>query len=150
MKIKKIFYLFLFFMIFTLGATSFATEGMTEHTIEIIVPAAEEVVMPYMWDDGSFWPITGTSTTPRFTVDSTNFAFETNATDVNGNACSANYTTSLMTGLGNNAIASVANIADGATEKVDWINVNNGASYYFKLTNHSNTAIAVYLKYYSW
>lgn len=150
MKIKKIFYLFLFFMIFTLGATSFATEGMTEHTIEIIVPAAEEVVMPYMWDDGSFWPITGTSTTPRFTVDSTNFAFETNATDVNGNACSATYGTSLMTASGNTTVTILNNVANGTTEKADWINVSNGAAYYFKLTNYSNTPIAVYLKYYSW
>ena len=149
MKIKKIFYLFLFFMIFTLGATSFATEGMTEHTIEIIVPAAEEVVMPYMWDDGSFWPITGTSNTPRFTVDSTNFAFETNATDVNGNHCSANYTTSLMNSS-NNPIASIGNIADGQTEKMDWLNVQNGGTYYFRLISHSSTPIAVYLKYYSW
>lgn len=149
MKIKKIFYLFLFFMIFTLGATSFATEEMTEHTIEIIVPAAEEVVMPYMWDDGSFWPITGTSTTPRFTVDSTNFAFETNATDVNGNACSANYTTTLMNSS-NSAVASVGNTANGTTRKVDWINVGLDATYYFRLTNNSSTPIAVYLKYYSW
>ena len=149
MKIKKIFYLFLFFMIFTLGATSFATEGMTEHTIEIIVPAAEEVVMPYMWDDGSFWPITGTSTTPRFTVDSTNFAFETNATDVNGNACSANYVTSLMNSS-NIPIASIGNTANGTTRKVDWINVGLDATYYFQLTNNSSTPIAVYLTYYSW
>ena len=145
MKIKKIFYLFLFFMIFTLGATSFATERMTEHTIEIIVPAAEEVVMPYMWDDGSFWPITGTSTTPRFTVDSTNFAFETNATDVNGNACSATYVTSLMTYAGT-PIVSAGNTANGTTKKIDWINVNNGATYYFRLVNQSSTPIAVYLK----
>ena len=106
--------------------------------------------MPYMWDSGSYWPITGTSTTPKFTVDSTNFAFETNATNTNGNACSATYTTYLMKSSSNGMIASVDNIADGSTEKVDWINVSNGHSYYFKITNYSSTPLAVYLTYYSW
>ena len=150
MKIKKIIYLFLFFTLIVLTTSSFASEEITKHTIEITVPANEDIVMPYMWDSGSYWPITGTSTTPRFTVDSTNFAFETNATDTNGNACSATYTTSLMSSLSNGTIASALHTANGTTKKVDWLQVSNGSSYYFKLTNHSSTAIAVYLTYYSW
>ena len=150
MKIKKIIYLFLFFTLIVLTTSSFASEEITKHTIEITVPANEDIIMPYMWDSGSYWPITGTSTTPKFTVDSTNFAFETNATDTNGNACSATYSTALVLSTTNGAMASTTHTANGTTKKVDWLNVSNGSSYYFRLINHSSTPLAVYLTYYSW
>ena len=55
--LKSILLAFLFMLIFTFP--TFATEETqpTKHTIEIEVPANEEIVMPYIWNNGSYSPV---------------------------------------------------------------------------------------------
>lgn len=148
--LKSILLVFLLMLIFTLP--TFATEQTepTRHTIAIEVPANEEVVMPYMWDNGSYSPVYSSASTASFVVPDNNFAFETSARDVNGNACSAEYTVHLVSALSNASQAASKHVANGTLKKLDWIDTNPGSSYYFTIINHSSTTLAVYLEYYSW
>ena len=148
--LKSILLVFLLMLIFTLP--TFATEQTepTRHTIAIEVPANEEVVMPYIWNNGSYSPVYSSASTASFVVPDNNFAFETSARDVNGNACSATYTTHLILSSSGGSQASLLNTANGTTEKLDWISTYPGSSYHFKIVNHSSTTLAVYLEYYSW
>ena len=148
--LKSILLAFLFMLIFTFP--TFATEETqpTKHTIEIEVPANEEIVMPYIWGDGSYSPIYNSATTASFTVPDNNFAFETNARDINGNACNAQYTVALNKTSSDNNVAALYNTANGTTKKLDWIDTTPGSSYRFKIYNSSSTTLAVYIVYYSW
>ena len=148
--LKSILLAFLFMLIFTFP--TFATEETqpTKHTIEIEVPANEEIVMPYIWDNGSYSPVYSSASTASFVVPDNNFAFETSARNVNGNACSAEYTVHLVSSLSNASKASLLNVANGTLKKLDWISTTPGNSYYFAFTNHSSTTLSVYLEYYSW
>ena len=67
-KIFKTFLLtFLLLLIFTIP--THASEGeMTKHTITIEVPANEEMIMPYIWDNGSYSPVYSSASTASFTV----------------------------------------------------------------------------------
>ena len=151
MRINKIIILtFTFILLLTIS--TFAAEEPTRHTISIEVPANEEVVMPYIWGDGSYSPIgsSSTVTTASFVVPDNNFAFETSARDINGNACSAQYSVALNKVSNNSNVAITSHIADGTTDKVDWISTSPDYSYRFKITNNSSTTLAVYIVYYSW
>ena len=152
MKINKIIILtFTFILLLTIS--TFAAEEPTRHTISIEVPANEEVVMPYIWGDGSYSPIgsSSTVTTASFVVPDNNFAFETSARDINGNACSAKYSVALNMVATNGNVATIYNhTADGTTDKLDWISTTPDYSYRFKITNNSSTTLAVYIVYYSW
>ena len=106
--------------------------------------------MPYIWDNGSYSPVYSSASTASFVVPDNNFAFETSARNVNGNACSAEYTVHLMSGLSNLSQALLSHTANGSIAKLDWISTNPGSSYYFKIINRSSTTLAVYLEYYSW
>lgn len=128
---------------------TFASEEPTKHTITIEVPANEEVAMPYIWGNGSYSPVYSQSTTASFVVPDNNFAFETNATDINGNHVNGTYTVRLQTAAGTN-IASLTNDINGSTQKADWIDISPGYSYKFTIYNHTTSTLAVYIEYYSW
>ena len=148
-KIFKLsFLLLMFLLIFTLP--SLATEEPTKHTIRIEVPANEDVVMPYIWGNGSYSPVYSQATTAAFTVPDNNFAFETNATDINGNHVNATYYVDLIKVSSNISIGYLLNTANGSTKKLDWISTDPGMSYKFKIQNNSSTTLAVYIEYYSW
>ena len=148
--LKSILLAFLFMLIFTFP--TFATEETqpTKHTIEIEVPANEEIVMPYIWDNGSYSPVYSSASTASFVVPDNNFAFETSARNVNGNACSAEYTVNLIKSSLGAAVATLRNTANGSLSKLDWISTTPGLIYHFKIVNHSSTTLSVYLEYYSW
>ena len=149
-KIFKTFLLtFLLLLIFTIP--THASEGeMTKHTITIEVPANEEMIMPYIWDNGSYSPVYSSASTAAFTVPDNNFAFETSARNSSGVACNAEYTVHLMRSSTNTSQAFLTHVANGSTDKLDWISTTPGYSYYFKIVNHSSTPLSVYLEYYSW
>ena len=149
-KIFKTFLLtFLLLLIFTIP--THASEGeMTKHTITIEVPANEEMIMPYIWDNGSYSPVYSSASTAAFTVPDHNFAFETSARNSSGVACSAEYTVNLIKSSLGTAMATLRNTANGTLKKLDWISTNPGNSYYFKIVNHSSTPLSVYIEYYSW
>lgn len=149
-KLNLILFLTLIFMIiFTIP--TFASEEPTKHTIKIEVPANEETaISPYMWDNGSYSPVYSSASTASFTIPDNNFAFETSATDINGNTCSAEYTVHLVLASSNASKASLKHTADGTLSKLDWIAVTAGSSYYLTIVNYSSTTLAVYLEYYSW
>lgn len=149
-KIFKTFLLtFLLLLIFTIP--THASEGeMTKHTITIEVPANEEMIMPYIWNNGSYSPVYSSASTAAFTVPDNNFAFETSARNSSGVACSAEYTVNLMIASLGSSIATLRNTANGVLSKLDWISTNPGHSYYFKIVNYSSTPLSVYLEYYSW
>ena len=151
MKIKLkliLFLLLMFLLIFT--NQSFASEEPTKHTIKIEVPANEEIITPYIWGNGSYKPVYSSAKTATFTIPDNNFAFETNATDINGNECDANYCVSLYLSALDTRVARADNIANGTTKKLDWISTEPGATYYFQISNSSSTTLAVYIEYYSW
>ena len=128
---------------------TFASEGPTKHTITIEVPANEEVVMPYIWGNGSYSPVYSQSTTASFVVPDNNFAFETNATDINGNHVNGTYAVELQRNSGA-PIAGLTNSINGITAKKDWIDVDPGYSYKFSIYNYTSATLAVYIEYYSW
>lgn len=122
-KILKInILLIVFLLLFTLP--TFASEEPTKHTIAIEVPANEEIVMPYIWGNGSYSPVYSQATTASFVVPDNNFAFETNATDVNGNHVNASYAVALNETSINNDIAAIRHTANGTTTKLDWIDTD--------------------------
>ena len=129
---------------------TFASEGPTKHTITIEVPANEEIVMPYIWGNGSYSPVYSQSTTASFVVPDNNFAFETNATNINGNAVAGEYAVGLYRATSNFLVASTTNNINGSTKKLDWINTYPGDSYKFIITNYTTSTLAVYIEYYSW
>lgn len=129
---------------------TFASEEPTKHTITIEVPANEEVAMPYIWGNGSYSPVYSQSTTASFVVPDNNFAFETNATDINGNTVAGEYAVGLYRANSNLLVASASNDINGTTKKMDWISTDPGDSYKFKITNYTSATLAVYIEYYSW
>lgn len=128
---------------------TFASDGPTKHTITIEVPANEEIVMPYIWGNGSYSPVYSQSTTASFVVPDNNFAFETNATDINGNHVNGTYTVEFQR-ASSGFVASTTHNIDGSMHKVDWIDTNPGTSYKFVIFNHTSSTLAVYIEYYSW
>ena len=128
---------------------TFASEGPTKHTITIEVPANEEVAMPYIWGNGSYSPVYSQSTTASFVVPDNNFAFETNATDINGNHVNGTYAVAFQRSSGT-TLAALSNNINGVTAKKDWIDVAPGYSYKFTISNHTTSTLAVYIEYYSW
>lgn len=128
---------------------TFASEGPTKHTITIEVPANEEIVMPYIWGNGSYSPVYSQSTTASFVVPDNNFAFETNATDINGNHVNGTYTVEFKRATGG-LVASTTHNINGSMKKVDWIDTAPGYSYKFTIYNHTTSTLAVYIEYYSW
>lgn len=129
---------------------TFASEEPTKHTITIEVPANEEIVMPYIWGNGSYSPVYSQATTASFVVPDNNFAFETNATDINGNAVAGEYAVGLYRANSNLLVASASNNINGTTKKMDWISTDPDVSYKFKITNYTSATLAVYIEYYSW
>ena len=129
---------------------TFASEEPTKHTITIEVPANEEIVMPYIWGNGSYSPVYSQSTTASFVVPDNNFAFETNATDINGNHVNGTYTVALKQVTTGGSIASLNNNINGVTKKLDWIDVTPDSSYKFTIYNYTSATLAVYIEYYSW
>lgn len=129
---------------------TFASEEPTKHTITIEVPANEEVTMPYIWGNGSYSPVYSQSTTASFEVPDNNFAFETNATDINGNHVDGTYTVSLQQVSTGSIITSLTNSINGSTKKLDWIDVTPNRSYRFIISNPTSATLAVYIEYYSW
>lgn len=137
--------------------TAFAAEPgdtVTEpvrHTIEVVVEPGEEAgIMPLMWDDDNIGVTRNTTvTTESFTVPERYMAFEATVTDSNGNACNTNCTVSIYSNSFVRAAISVN--ADGIMTKKDWVDLKStNTSCYFKIANASNTALRVYLVYYSW
>ena len=128
---------------------TFASEGPTKHTITIEVPANEEVAMPYIWGNGSYSPVYSQTTTASFVVPDNNFAFETNATDINGNAVAGDYIVRLQESYTSATIASTQHNINGTTKKIDWIDTDPGASYKFQIVNLTSATLAVYIEYYS-
>lgn len=129
---------------------TFASEGPTKHTITIEVPANEEIVMPYIWGNGSYSPVYSQSTTASFVVPDNNFAFETNATDINGNTVNGTYSVGLHRANSNLLVATATNNINGITKKMDWISTDPGISYKFIISNFTSATLAVYIEYYSW
>lgn len=129
---------------------TFASEEPTKHTITIEVPANEEVAMPYIWGNGSYSPVYSQTTTSSFVVPDNNFAFETNATDINGNAVAGDYIVRLQESYTSATIASTQHNINGTTKKIDWIDTDPGASYKFQIVNLTSATLAVYIEYYSW
>ena len=129
---------------------TFASEGPTKHTITIEVPANEEIAIPYIWGNGSYSPVYSQTTTASFVVPDNNFAFETNATDINGNHIDGEYLVHLQEAYTSATIASTRNSINGSTKKLDWIDTDPGSTYKFQIVNLTSATLAVYIEYYSW
>lgn len=130
--------------------------GVEKHTITIDVPAAptedeEPGIQPQMW--GQQTPgVSGNSqiNTGTFPIEHRYFAYEMTATDTNGNAVSGTYAVRLINAITSTTVTSMNQNIDGITYKNDWITVEAGLSYHFRIINQSSTSISVTLTYYSW
>ena len=127
---------------------------VTAHTIAISVPptaasnsAGREPSGSRMWDSVSYYMESYTSVLYGlyFTIPDRYFAYETYATG----APNGSYSVNLLNTSGV-PIASSSNFADGVTIKNDWISVNAGNQYRFRIYNNTGADITVYLTYYSW
>ena len=126
---------------FTLSTTSFAadTNNMPEvkkETVTFSLDAGESTmaVQPRIWGNNSY-NVTNATYTTYFTIPDRYFAYD----------CSV----SLM--YNSSSAHCVLGVAiNGSTYKKDWIEVNAGSSYLFRICNYSNTNISVTITYYSW
>ena len=120
----------------------------TAFAAELDTPVQEEDI-DEMYDSKTIViPAYSSVTTSSFYIPDPHFAFEsTGNTSTGGTTTNGSYLVELKHGSGTHASQNL-NI-DGYTYKLDWISVYAG-TYYFKITNYSNTAIRVVLTYYSW
>lgn len=121
------------------------------HTIDVVVDPGEDAgIMPLIYDNKDIGMIpNGTVTTSSFTVPERYMAVEVTITDSNGNASNAECSITLYSN--NSSRSGGSFVANGVMEKIDWVDLkSSNTSCYFKLTNHSNTALRVNLVYYSW
>lgn len=124
------------------------------HTVAISVPptltrnsAERENPGTRMWNSVSYYIEYYVSVlySAYFTIPDPYFAYETYATG----APSGYYTVELRKSSGA-LFASVTNKANGSSVKNDWITVNTGSQYRFKVYNDTGANITVYITYYSW
>lgn len=120
----------------------------TAFAAELDTPVREEDI-DEMYDSKTIViPAYSSVTTSSFYIPDPYFAFEsTGNTSTGGTTTNGSYLVELKHGSGTHASQNL-NI-DGVNYKLDWISVYAG-TYYFKITNYSNTAIRVVLTYYSW
>ena len=124
------------------------TVANTAFAAELDTPVQEEDI-DEMYDSKTIViPAYSSVTTSSFYIPDPHFAFESQGnTSTGGTTTNGSYLVELKQGSGTLASNNVS--IDGYTYKVDWISVYAG-TYYFKITNYSNTAIRVVLTYYSW
>ena len=114
---------------------------------ELDTPAHEEII-DEMYDSKTvIIPANSSVTTSSFYIPDPHFAFETRGNTSTGGTTSGSYLVELKHGSGTHASMNLD--IDGYNYKLDWISVYAG-TYYFKITNYSNTSISVVLTYYSW
>lgn len=147
-------------MLFCFNTTVFADSGIPagveKHTITLEVPAADSSdgtpgIQPRMWDQGQ-WPvgIGNTTYTAKFYVEHQHFAYEMSAIPVNNIATSEIYQVDLCYQMPISSLNSASEKADGSVKKNDWIQVQSGREYLFRIINTTNTDLNVKLVYYSW
>ena len=123
-------------------------EHATKHTIEMTVEPGETVA-PYIWNQGSFTPPAGGATyTATFNIPDRYFAYECSAIGPNGTSISGSCSVALHVDY-NGVVASTTIPITGATQKVDWIDVDPG-NHFFGIKNFTSSAITVSITYYSW
>lgn len=139
-------------MCLSFSTSVFASEipEVEKHTITFEIPASDESgVQPRIWNDPYFnLGSNVTLFTSSFVIPDRYFAYETRATNSNGNAISGSYIVDLM--YEGNSVTYMTKPIDGNTYKNDWIDVHAGKNYSFKITNGSSSSIIVYITYYSW
>jgi hypothetical protein len=127
--------------------------NIVKHVISVEVPSTVSQDQPIggddsdIWGTGNFAVSSGTpySTLP-FTIPDRYFAYEIRATG----ASTQTFTVSLFDIYGS-FYASGSTYADGYSKvKVDWITVDAGESYQFKIYNNTGNILTVYITYYSW
>jgi hypothetical protein len=149
-----------------LSTTAFAAEtndsgipeNATRHEIQITLAPEESLegnivnggAQTYAWGNPSMNLIYHhTATTSSFYISERYFAYEMNAIPLSGVATNQTYTIALKaSGAGN--ITSMYAAADGVTHKLDWIDLNNDAYYYFEVTNNTDYILVIDIIYYSW
>lgn len=115
---------------------------------ELDTPVTEEDIEG-MYASGTYSvPAYSYVDTPGFYIPDRYFAFEMRATTSSGGTLNSSYSVTLK--KGNGLIASGTADIDGATYKLDWIDISSTGTYYFRITNNSSTSISVSLVYYSW
>lgn len=135
---------------FSLNAFAFEAEKAPtpeKHVVTLnIAPGGSSTVSPMMWDNKSYTvgPLV-TTYTGQFVIPDRYFAYEVTASGSNeGYSVSIMYNPSVT-------VASIYNVADGSSHKNDWIDVEAGHSYLFRIVNSSTYAsINVTITYYSW
>ncbi len=142
----------------SMATTAFATDGKDSSEIEKttvtyeIEPGTElvtkpgESVDPCIWGQETHEPTAKVRYTTPFTIPDRYFAYEMTATSGNP---AGEYAVALMDRY-NTVTTSRTNIANGSTLKNDWITVDAGEAYQFRITNFTGSNLKVTLTYYSW
>lgn len=124
------------------------------NTVEFTIQPGEELtanassVMPRIWEQNVYNVPYGTTTyTPQFVIPHRYFAYEFSATSPS--TVPSNFTVNLLY-HGIQVTGASTQINQSTPEKVDWIDVYAGDSYYFQIINNATSEITVTLTYYSW
>ncbi len=143
-------------MLFSLNLSPVLAAGDAEpvkHTITFEVPAAESEsgITPYIWGqiNPGVNPGVFLTTTP-FNVPERYMAFEMTATNTSGQTVNGDYQVDLII-YDDVHIASAKQKVDGATYKVDWIDLNgSNIECKFGLHNYTSQVLKIKITYYSW
>lgn len=126
-------------------------ENVEKHEIIYELPApssddSDEGVQPLIWGQETHEPMVPTRYTTPFVIPDRYFAYEMSATSGNPNGT---YAVALMDKY-MDVVTSRSTIANGSTLKNDWIDVDAGETFQFRITNLTNSTLKVTITYYSW
>lgn len=127
----------------TFAAETPDTPELVKHTETVVVEPGENIIQPRMWaQDGGESRLQYLYLVP-FVIPDRYFAYEVSATGASGQ-----YTAALM--YDNFIVAATYGRVGAGTYKNDWIEVDPGETYQFKISNFTGGTITVNLTYYSW
>lgn len=120
----------------------------TTITYEMPAPANDEDagIQPLMWDEENRETSKQLAYTPPFVIPDRYFAYEIRATSGNP---SGSYAVALIDS-DEDVVVRISNTANSSTKKADWITVDAGQTYQFKVTNLTGSNLIFSITYYSW
>lgn len=120
----------------------------TTITYEMPAPTDDENagIQPLIWNQESHETSKQIAYTPLFVIPDRYFAYEMSATSGNP---SGSYAITLID-HNEDLIVRISNTANSSTKKADWITVDAGQTYQFKVSNLTGSNLKFSITYYSW
>lgn len=150
---KAVSFLLAFAMVFAMNfTTAFAAEAPESAVTPVATSSSEDDgIMPLVWNQiHADIPANSSLTLSGYTFPDRYMAFEAHANVMGGGTFNGTYTVTLLDHGATKS--SMTNDINGIDYKNDWIDFKstNNTNCGFKIVNHSNIDITVYITYYSW